>query len=978
MHLSSGLFVAAFAAAAGAQGGPAPAIHLIGGRGDRIAAHESGDTLAVVVEGLAPKAAYDLLLVDDTGARLGFARAAAGLDGTLGPEVLWWESGVTGPDPDGRGHGGGGFADFAAAEQFLLAHALQVEVRLADLRDFGNGPLVAASAVAVVAPRVAPLLWFADGDGNYRTSFAAGDEAIWVSGSGLPAGAVVDLFVVADRADWRLGDPLVDVTGPNGAPFKERVTLAPGSTSFSVPVWPAVFQRTGVFDVVMRIAPGAASSTTTLLAGDVVAHGWESGLVVEPPPPVVFPLGPNDLEVALSGRRTAGGRFPYFRRQNVFLRHDSVFVNLDPSDIPGDHPKPPVAAIYVVPSRTEAQWAAHGRLTDVTETVEVRGMKPGTVQMGIAQAWVDPDPAGDGLPFDVVLDFRNDMRPDAPGTGVPGAPPGPPGGGNSVYNGVYDTGVDAIDALDDDGLVVISDPAEFGPYPIGRTQYDFVDVYDIPWGQYQDQNVDVRAVVAYPGQSAGNDVPVWGTTERFPVVIILHGNHSVCLSFGCTCSSGRIPNHKGYDYLLDLWASHGFIAISVDGYDITGCPTDRFIERGALMLEHLRYWTEWDDPALPDTTFNGRFWDRLNLRKVGFAGHSRGGEGTAAAVQLNQDLALGYDIKAAILIAPTDYNWSAPPAGGPVEFVIEDTPTFHIVGSSDGDVFDNQGIQLYDRANPAGHRADKSQAYIYGADHNSWNTVWIDPAWNGGSEGVGGGRITAKQQQDTGRVFMTSWWMAWLQDRKEMLAIHRDVVQSDLLAGVETHWSYESKESVDVDDFEQTPADKFTNTLGGAASFTGSPVTFQESSFDPGAYDGSFYQDTKGLILGWNASTTYESAIPSAWQDVSAYSHVAFRVAQIWDGKVLNPGGNQQVEVRIEDAAGNAQSVAVDTRAFTTIPTGYNHPFTGRKSMLKTVRIPLRAFTQDNSLVDLAQIAKIQILCSSTGLLAFDDLQFTK
>ncbi len=978
MHVSTGLLVVAFAATAAAQGGAAPSFHLIGGAGDRIATHEAGDTLTVEVEGLAPKAAYDLLLLDDTGARLGFARAAANLDGVVGPEVLWWESGVTGLDPDGRGNGGDGFLDFAAAEQFLAAHALKVEVRLADPLAFGSGRLVTDWAVPVLAPRQSPLLWFSDGGSNYRTSFEAGLEAIFVSGQGLPAGAIVDVYLVPDRADWNVGDPLQDTTGFNGQPFKERVYLAPGSTTFSAPVWPAVFQRPGSFDVVVRVNDTSSSSQPQFRAGDLLAHGFESGLVIEPPPPAVSAAGLSDLEVSLSGRRTTGNRFPNFRRQNVFIRHNLVAINLDPSDIPANHPKPKIAAIYVVPARNKAQWSAHPRLTDVTEAVELRGVKPGTVALGIINAWIDPDPSGDGDRFDVVLDFRDDLNANPPSSGVPGSPP-PGSSSGAILNGLYDPGVDAIDELDGDGLTIISDPAVTGPYLVGRTDYDFIDAYDIPWGQYQDQNVDVRAVVAYPAQSAGSNTPVFGTNERFPVIVILHGNHSVCLNGGCTCGAGnRIPNHKGYDYLLDLWASHGFIAISVDGYDITGCGTDRFIERGALMLEHLRYWTDWDNPAVPDTTFAGRFFNRLDLSHVGFAGHSRGGEGVAAAVQLNQDLALGYHITSAVLIAPTDYNWSTPPGGGPVVFVLEDTPTFNIMGSSDGDVIDNDGAQLFDRASPAGRKADKSQAFIYGADHNSWNTIWIDPAWNGGSDGVGSGRITAQQQQDTGRVFITSWWMAWLQGRSEMLAFHRDVVQSSLMAGVDTHWSYESKDSVDVDDFEQTPVNKLQNSLGGAVSATPTPATFQESGFRPGNYDGSFRHDTSGLILGWSAATTYESAIPAAWQDVSAYSHVAFRVAQIWDSKVLNPGGSQFVKVQIEDAAGHQQSVSVDTRAFATIPVGYSHPWTGRKSMLKSVRIPLRSFTQDNSLVDLTQITKIVVSCESTGLLAFDDVQFTK
>lgn len=991
MHASFGLLVAAFATTAvatvavpaAAQGGPAPAIQLLGKRSTAIVTYEVGDTLAVQVDGMVPRMVYDLQLVDDLGAQLGLARATANLDGVIEPEVLWWESGVTGLDPDGRGNGGWGFADFATAESYLAGstpggRTLTVEVRQADPLNFGAGRLITSLAVPRLAQRQSPNFWFSDRLGNYRTSFESQAQDIWVSADHLPAGAIVDLFLVGDRSDWQDGDDVIDVTGAQGSAQKERIVLAPGATSFSARVWPTVLQRTGAFDLVARINDPRTGATTTLRSTDALFHGYEVGLVIEKPAPALVPLATGDIEANLAGRRTGGSKFPTFRRQDVFIRHNSVYVNLDPSEIPPDHPKSKLAMIYVMPSRDAAGWSAQPKLFDVTEGIEVRSLKPGTVAAGILLAWTDPDPVGDGLEFDVVLDFRDSLRLSPPGAGAPGSPPPSLPPTNSLFDGEYTPGFDIIDSLDGKALVVVSDPAGLGPFPVGRTDYDFIDAYDIPYGQYQDQNVDVRAVVAYPGATAGSNVAVYGTTRRFPVVLILHGNHNVCMSGACTCSSGRIPNHKGYDYLLDLWASHGFIAISIDAYDITACPTDRFIERGALMLEHLRYWTDWDNPAVPDATYGGRFYDRLDLNHVGFAGHSRGGEGVAAAVQINQDLALGYNIAAAILIAPTDYNWSTPPGGGPVVFVMDDTPTFNIMGSSDGDVIDNDGAQLYDRAAPSGHRATKSQAFVYGADHNSWNTVWIDPAWNGGSDGVGGGRITAQQQQDTGRVYMTSWWMAWLQGRREMLAFHRDTIQSPLLPAVETHWNYEPGERLDVDDFEQTPADVFTNSLGGAVTVAPTPLTFIESGFRPGNYNGSFKHDTSGMIVGWNQVTTYESAIPVAWQDVSGYAFISVRTAQIWDSKVLNPGGSQNFTVELEDANGVRQRLGVEARAFTTIPLGYSHPWTGRKSMLNSVMVPLRAFTQENSGLDLTKISKVVFDFSNTGLLAFDNVQFTK
>jgi hypothetical protein len=930
--------------------------HWIDGLGRETAALQAGDTLVVRVDGLTPRTGYDLVLRSDEGAVLGLARIATDVSGTLGPEVLWWESGVTGPDPAGTGRGGHGFQTFAEAESFLAEHAIAVEVRAPDLDEPGSGQLLADETVPVVAPRSAPLLWFGDGETTYRTAFEAGDEDVYVTGEGLPAGAIVDLFVVRDRASYSTGDALVDVTGYGGSAHPKRVYLAADSTSFSIPAWPAAYQRAGRFDLVARVNDDSAAPRPEFENGDLVVGGLETGLHVRRPSSGLGPSGgPQDIETEIAGRKTFQGIPPGYRFQDVFLRHAAVRAALDPTDVPPEHPGGDYASTWVVKSRKSAKWHSSPAIgPDLTETVEYRQMKPGTLELSIGLIWSDANPAkAEEMRCDVVLDFDDD--------------------------GIYDPGLDVIDRLDAHGLTIVDDPSDPGPYPVGRTEYDFVDAYDIPWGDYRDQNVDVRAVVAYPGETAGTDVPVYGKNKEYPLVVILHGNHIVCTDFGCTCPpSRRVPNHKGYDYLLDLWASQGFIAVSIDGYDITGCPIDRFIERGALILEHLNYWKRWNDRTIPDDTFDGRFYSRVLMKRIGIAGHSRGGEGVAAAVQINRDLALGFDIRAAILIAPTDYNWSAPPGGGPIEFVIEDTPVFNIMGSSDGDVFDVEGAQLWDRASPVGYRADKSQAFVYGADHNSWNTVWIDPSWNGGSDGVGGNRITAQQQQDTGRVYMTSWWMAWLQDRREMLAFHTNTIDSSKLSGVNTYWSYESAEHVDVDHFEDAPTNKALNSLGGDNTASPNPLTWIESSFEPGAYDGSFFQDTRGAIVAWNKKTDYVAEIPDGFGDVTAYSHLAIRVAQIWDDLALNKGGSQRFLVDVEDDDGRRAVVEVDTRAFDRIPVGYNHPWTGRKSMLSSVRVPLRAFTQDNSNVDLTRVRKVILTFDDTGLLAIDDLQFSK
>ena len=107
----------------------------------------------------------------------------------------------------------------------------------------------------------------------------------------------------------------------------------------------------------------------------------------------------------------------------------------------------------------------------------------------------------------------------------------------------------------------------------------------------------------YPATTNGVGTPLAFGWWPFPLVVFLHGNHSVCAaggSCGCdhTCAaSDRVPNHLGYNYLLEVLASWGYIAVSIDGFDVTcasGSGMTDYEARGRLVLEHLRRWKDWN------------------------------------------------------------------------------------------------------------------------------------------------------------------------------------------------------------------------------------------------------------------------------------------------------------------------------------------------------------------------------------------------
>ena len=243
-----------------------------------------------------------------------------------------------------------------------------------------------------------------------------------------------------------------------------------------------------------------------------------------------------------------------------------------------------------------------------------------------------------------------------------------------------------------------------GAHRVGKTSYDFPGALSLPspFGA-----TDVRAEVRYPATSYATDAPP--AAGSFPLVVFLHGNHCVCKT-GCghSCTAAdRIPNHRGYDYIMDVLASRGFVAVSIDGHNVTaknsGASMTDYEARGRLVIEHLR---RWRDFATAGGLLGSGFVGKVDMKNVGLVGHSRGGEGVVVADVLNLVDAEDFGIKAVLAIAPTDQDpwlkWT------PV------SPYLVILPNNDGDVWNLQGQRTYDRsftaATPQEQRREKTMS----------------------------------------------------------------------------------------------------------------------------------------------------------------------------------------------------------------------------------------------------------------------------
>ncbi len=261
----------------------------------------------------------------------------------------------------------------------------------------------------------------------------------------------------------------------------------------------------------------------------------------------------------------------------------------------------------------------------------------------------------------------------------------------------------------------LDDPTVVGP--CGNPEsFEYGDAHD--GGR---RTTDISPYFNSPDTSVSvpmNAVPLHGVGRMprgdgpFPLVLIVHGNHGPLQA-----------SYPGYDYLLDLLASHCMIAVSVEEDFLNGHTRGEMDARGIVLLRHLQLWREWNQ------TPGNRFFGKVDMSRIGLAGHSRGGEAIVAAHLLNvtdhrpaEPLQnFGFNIKALYSIAPVDGQFD----GGPI--TLRGGADYYCMhGSHDGDVFNFGGLKMYNRAYPVNNPTSNTKGFVfvYGADHGQWNSIW--------------------------------------------------------------------------------------------------------------------------------------------------------------------------------------------------------------------------------------------------------------
>lgn len=498
---------------------------------------------------------------------------------------------------------------------------------------------------------------------------------------------------------------------------------------------------------------------------------------------------------------------------------------------------------------------------------------------------------------------------------------------------------------------------------------DFADLPAFPTWPFNAASVPINGLLRVP-QGAG----------PFPLCLIVHGNHNP--------AENSTP---GYIYLLELLASHGIIAGSVDCNFLNGFNSGENDGRAIVHLEHVKQFQIWNQQI------GHPLFDKVDLSNVMIAGHSRGGEGVGhashfnrldsvvpdpgdPAVPLDGSSGLGpyhFNLKAVVAIAPTENQYE--PVGGRV--VIQDNYII-LHGSRDGDVWPFPGYKTYDRSHPIDLSNPTQEAegfkallWIYGANHNFFNSVW-------GQDGVP--LISRAEQENVAKVYFSAIAQGILLRRSQYLNLLKDFQLSHqegwISNTIRLVSQYQDPQRLFIAHYEEdsvltTPSPPVNGSIDT------SNITALELSFDQGVF-GNLYQQTKGLKADWDVSgKRYVININPGGVTTGKLHLLALRTGQSNDSKNL-VDELQNFTITLSDG-----THSYSLKALSIAPLPYPadlHTGGGiRRSVMQTLRLPLRLFAEQG--VDVTNIRQIiflfdePIVGTSTyrGSLYFDEIQLS-
>ena len=549
------------------------------------------------------------------------------------------------------------------------------------------------------------------------------------------------------------------------------------------------------------------------------------------------------------------------------------------------------------------------------------------------------------------------------------------------------------------------DPGAPGTLEVASADYDFGDTAFTPPDLAAP--VEVRARVYYPAQ-----------LERgpFPLVVFMHGRHVTCgtsagagAGWPCEPPDVPIPSYLGFEYIQKVLSTHGYIVISISANGVNaadGLTGDNgALARAQLIQHHLALWQGWNTQG--GEPFGATFVGRVDLKRVGTMGHSRGGEAVVRHFLLNREQASPVEVGAVLPLAATNAT----------RFVINQVPLGVILPYCDGDVTNLEGVHYYDdaRYNVPGDGSRKHTFLVLAANHNFFNTVWTPGQFDIGSiddttrrdARLAGDvycrsgspfRLTDAEQRAVGVVYVTGFFRAYLGQERELLPMLTGLVPLPSAGPTRNvissfHAPDDPAQRRDINRFASSES-LTRNTLGGEVTLGSLPVALlcggdassegqclpdQGASRQPHTAPSplSSRPGLSQLSLAWDGpNASLDNALPEGARNIEAFATLQFR-ASVNFADSRNPVGMpSDLTVVLTDGAGAHAEVSVsDYSSALYYPPGtpMGPPFIPvPKVVLSTVQVPVAAFKG----IDRADVRSIALRFDrrQTGALLITDL----
>ncbi|RMG21405.1 MAG: hypothetical protein D6730_18320 [Bacteroidetes bacterium] len=900
---------------------------------------DPGESIFLSAQGLTPLKPFDVKVLQANGSELYSLRFLSDQYGSIGPVALWIQAGLDDPKT-------GDLYTVTEARNIWGGRSLRIQ-----LWQDGQQILERTTQFSTVFNR--PLLLNGDASGQIRNGFEVGTGSAYLMAYNLPHNGETTyrIFLVNSQHSWREGDPFeplelgqevyVDIPF-NGEPFIEQEILS----SSDLPQ--------GAYDYIARpVSYGVDEDETKVFCDKDVVTRKTPSMVVRKPFAFNSAIKDSQLNVwPCTGKKR--GASPYFLFSNTFEPGQDIYFGLQP-EVLSPNVNGRLAAIHTFVHRPLQAWATDHSVQNLTvlgDNANVQIVKPQTGSLYVPFQLLWPGASSEGV-YDVLVDFGADSIGNLK---------------NFSPNHAFEQDKGLIHGFFQPGFRIIQDPGLSTRFQYAGSYHYFEDCISVTDDDGMSERVERKGVVYFPADFAGATSHHQLSTAQadYPIALVLHGNSNFSNSY------------EGYDYLLEHLARNGFVAVSIHQK-----PGMGILARARLIFHHLEL-------------IFGDFGVRVR-NSIGLMGHSRGGEAVSLAAKLAfQEPALNtYNISAVIALAPTDHfrqhelrdQWAKP-------YLV-------LYGSMDGDVvgqpfqgFRRTGFSLYDRTSGA----PKSMAFIYGATHARFNTVWRDidlMAPESMSNFPLGIRIAQHDLQKLisaplHQQLLKTYVAAFLK-----LHIEQEAKWEGLFKGEWTPASVEAEHGKKVGIFVQHGReatqrkiiDNFENanwqqsnlgavSHGGTLNFNPLELHLQTMQTP---------HETSGMRIAWdnrNGSLSFE--IPATDKNMATHQVLSIRIGQRFFNAPLNPiGENKSIYISLTDTQNNKR--LINTELFGTIP--YPHLkgyIPGRFTLdaMRSIRIPLEAYQmmiQDAPSVDLQEIQRLalEFFPHETGDIVIDDLEIS-